>query len=249
MYRSGRDRLLLALILIVGLVLVYDSATRWGRDSSGRGVVAILDPLSEDSASDFTAKCAELFEGAGYEVEAFLGEEVTLNRIKGLSSEYAAIIFRVHSGVFEGKAWFFTGEPYDNSKHVMEQLANQVHIGRTARNSDLLFAVGADFVTTFLEDRLGGTLIVLMGCDGLASRDLADAFLGVGASAFVSWDGPVLLADTDNVTLALVEGLVSEMTLSQALERSLQIAGGTHGYNSSLTFIPEERYNFTLRKR
>ena len=58
----------------------------------------------------------------------------------------ALIIYRVHSSVFNEGVWFFTGEPYSNSAYVLEQLANEVHIGRTSREVIYTFAGGARFV-------------------------------------------------------------------------------------------------------
>jgi hypothetical protein len=73
-----------------------------------------------------------------------------------------------------------------------------------------------------MKEELEGALVVLMDCDGLASPELAEAFLDVDAAAYVSWDGPVSLAHTDRAILALLEGLTGGLTLEESVERALR---------------------------
>jgi hypothetical protein len=210
--------------------------------------VAIIDPLSPDAGGEFTSLCAQRFQSVGYVVDIVKGSGVSVDFLKSLKHDYTVIIFRVHSGVFEDSVWFFTGEKYDSGKHVLEQLANEVHIARTSRESELLFAVGSRFVRRFMGGRFEDSLVVLMGCDGLTSSELAEAFLEAGAAAYVSWDGPVSLSHTDEVTLALIEGIVEGMTLEGALKRSLELVGLEERYGSSLGIYPLEGAAFTLNE-
>jgi hypothetical protein len=154
---------------------------------------------------------------------------------------------RVHSGVFEDSVWFFTGERYDSTRHVLEQLANEVHIARATRGSDLFFAVGSSFVRRFMKEKLKGALVILMGCDGLASSELAEAFLDAGAAAYVSWDGPISLTHTDRATLALLEGVTGGLTLEESVERALRQVGPDVRYGSSLKIYPSEGADFVIR--
>ena len=235
----------MALFSVIGLLIVADSL---GREQEPERVsVAIIDPLSPDSEGDFTSSCVELFRSAGYDVEVIGGSEVSVDRLKSIPSGCSAIVMRVHSGVFEDSVWFFTGERYDSTRHVMEQLANEVHIARATRGSDLFFAVGSSFVRRFMKEELEGALVVLMGCDGLASSELAEAFLDAGAAAYVSWDGPVSLTHTDRATLALLEGVTGGLTLEESVEHSLRQVGPDVRYGSSLKIFPSEGADFVIR--
>ena len=243
--QSSNRSVLIALFAVIGLLIVADSLGK--EQKLERVSVTIIDPLSADSEDEFTSSCVELFRSAGYDVEVIGGSEVSVSRLKSIPSGCSALVMRVHSGVFEDSVWFFTGERYDSTKHVLEQLANEVHIARTTRDSDLLFAVGSSFVHHFMKGKLKGALVILLGCDGLASPELAQAFIDAGAAAYVSWDGPVSLTHTDRVTLALLEGLTGGLTLEESVERSLRQVGPEVRYGSSLKIYPSEGAEFVLR--
>jgi hypothetical protein len=143
---SSRERqasnrsVFIALFAVIGLLIVADSL---GREQKPERVsVTIMDPLSSDSEDEFTTSSVELLRSAGYDVEVIGGSEVSVDRLKAIPSGCSALVMRVHSGVFEDSVWFFTGERYDSTRHVLEQLANEVHIARATRGSDLFFAVG-----------------------------------------------------------------------------------------------------------
>ncbi|MBL7168725.1 hypothetical protein ISS40_08615 [Candidatus Bathyarchaeota archaeon] len=243
--QSSNRSVLIALFAVIGLLIVADSL---GKDQKLERVsVTIIDPLSPDSEGDFTSSCVDLFCSAGYDVEVIGGSEVSVDHLKSIPSGSSAVVMRVHSGVFEDSVWFFTGERYDSTRHILEQLANEVHIARTTRGSDLFFAVGSSFVRRFMKEELEGALVILMGCDGLASPELAEAFLDAGAAAYVSWDGPVSLAHTDRATLALLEGVTGGLTLEESVERSLRQVGPDVRYGSSLKIYPSEGAEFVLR--
>lgn len=88
-----------------------------------------------------------------------------------------------------------------------------------------------------------------MGCDGMRSHDLAKAFLDAGASAYVSWDGPVSLEHTDEATLAMLKGLLTEdMCLRDAVGYSMELVGPDPSYSSLLCFFPEEGGAFRINK-
>ena len=243
--QSSNRSILIALFAVIGLLIVADSLGR--EQKLERVSVTIIDSLSADSEAEFTSSCVEFFFSARYDVEVIGGSEVSVDRLKSIPSGCSALVMRVHSGVFEDSVWFFTGERYDSTRHVLEQLANEVHIARATRGSDLFFAVGSSFVRRFMKEELEGALVILMGCDGLASPELAEAFLDAGAAVYVSWDGPVSLAHTDRATLALLEGVTGGLTLEESVERALRQVGPDVRYGSSLKIYPSEGAEFVLR--
>ncbi|MBN2334088.1 hypothetical protein JXL21_00915 [Candidatus Bathyarchaeota archaeon] len=200
--------------------------------------VAYIDPLYRDG-SGFYEETRTLFSRPGYVFDATLGENVTVEFLKRLPKGYDVIVLRVHSTVNDGMVWFFTGEEYAQNKYVLEQLVDEVHPARPSLESKHLFAVGADFVKHFMEDRFSDALVLLMGCDGLKSTDLARAFTDNGAEAYVSWDGPVSLEHTDRAFQSFLEAMVNEgMTVEEALAHSMRAVGCDPDYNSSLMRYP-----------
>jgi len=232
--RSGRW-LLLALLAASSTVMLLVITTP-ATSPSDRTVI-ILDTLpNTPNQEDFPTQCRTILEPAGYKVEVYTGAEVTVERVKALGKS-PLIILRAHSSVFDEGVWFYTGEPYSNREHVLEQLTNELHIGRTSATANLTFAVGSTYIRNNLDGRLGGALVVLMGCDGLRRDDLAKAFTDSGAAAYVSWDGPVTVEQTDVVTLELLRSLVAKASLEAALQAAGRVVVAS-GFNSTMAFYP-----------
>ena len=244
LYRSTMLLLSAAIIILV----TFDALHQM--DQGGhRPAVAIIDPLSPDAWGEFTSSCTRRFQSVGYGVDVMAGPSVSVDFLKTLKRDYRVIIFRVHSGVFEDSVWFFTGEEYSQGRYVLEQLVDEVHPARPTLGSEFLFAVGAEFVLHFLEDRFDGALVVVMGCDGLSSQDLAKAFLDAGADAYVSWDGPVSLRHTDEATLTMLRALVEDgKSLGDAVEHSMELVGPDPSHSSVLRLFPEGGAAFSVSR-
>ena len=226
-----------SLFLLVALATVsYLDVTLRRSDAQVRRA-AIIDPLYA-SDSGYHEEMASLLEGCGYQVDSFLGEEVTVEWLRKMGS-YRVVVLRVHSTCNNGMVWLFTGERYSPEKYVLEQLADEVHKARPSLEAEHVFAVGSDFVRHFMVDRFSGALVVLMGCDGLTGTDLAEAFVEEGASAYVSWDGPVSLEHTDEAFLCLLEAMtVQRLPLGEAVGYANDLVGADPDYNSTIAFYP-----------
>ena len=186
----------------------------------------------------FTNQSKTLYENAGYQVDTITGDKVTVDTMKNIPKGYDTIILRVHSGLFEDQVWFFTAEPYDAKKHILEQITGEVHIGRTNYNEQSVFAIGAPFIRKYLN--LDNTLIIQMGCNGISSNDLAEAFLESGAVAYISWDGPVTLETTDTATLQLIKHIIEGQTPEEATENIQNLHYSEKIYESQLVCIKKE---------
>jgi len=226
-----------SLFLLVALATVsYLDVTLRRSDAQVRRA-AIIDPLYA-SDSGYHEEMASLLEGCGYQVDSFLGEEVTVEWLRKMGS-YRVVVLRVHSTCNNGMVWLFTGERYSPEKYVLEQLADEVHKARPSLEAEHVFAVGSDFIRHFMKDRFSGALVVLMGCDGLTGTDLAEAFVEEGASAYVSWDGPVSLEHTDEAFLCLLEAMtVQRLPLGEAVGYANDLVGVDPEYNSTIAFYP-----------
>jgi len=205
--------------------------------------VIILDTLPNTGPETFTTRCRTIFEPAGYTVETYTGTEVTVERIKSLK-DYPLVVLRMHSSVFDDGVWFYTGEPYSNTKHVLEQLTNELHIGRTSPTAEPTFAIGSAYIRKNLEDDLDGAIVVLMGCDGLRRDDLARSFTASGASVFVSWDGPVTIEQTDDATIELLRSLVNDGAYLGASIYAAMKVETRAAFNSTLAYYPKGASSF-----
>ncbi|MCW4013951.1 MAG: hypothetical protein NWF07_13335 [Candidatus Bathyarchaeota archaeon] len=190
----------------------------------------IIDPLHNiPTELNFTEKASELLLSNGYKVNTIIGDEVTVEALKQVS-DHELVVLRVHSGIFDEGVWFFTCEEFDGSKYVLEQLSGEVHIATCPSDPRLLFAVGSRFVAHYLRE-LDGSLVVLMGCDGLSESDLAGAFVESGAVGVVGWDGPVTLDASDEAVLGFLELYLGGVDVGDVVD---VVSGDV--FNASLVF-------------
>lgn len=218
------------LFTVISVALVFNSI-----NNSHFPVADIYDPLSPENETS-------LFEGliieAGYDVTSYTNQDATVNSFKSIPSEASLIIMRVHSSINHGNVWVFTGEPYSNEKHSIDQLVDNVHRARTHPEGDYLFALGSGFFYDHVPE-LDGAQVLVLGCDAAASNDLADVFLERGASSYVSWDGPVSLEFTDEVFVKIVTLIVDGVGADSAVEIVITEYGRDPHFNSSLICIKQ----------
>jgi hypothetical protein len=78
----------------------------------------------------------------------------------------------------------------------------------------------------------------MMGCDGLRSQRTAEAFLGRGAGAFVSWTKPVSASHTDTATQMLLRHLLLEsLPLEEAVQKTAAEVGPDPTYDGELRVL------------
>lgn len=97
-----------------------------------RQLAAIIDQLDDSIPNKrHQQKTLEYLENAGYDVDIYTTEDITVDFFKKLPSmNYKFIIFRTHSlevPHLGNSTFLFTGEKYDVDKHILEQLSGQVH--------------------------------------------------------------------------------------------------------------------------
>ena len=226
--RSARWRLAaagLAAIAIAATVGITAAVliTRSTAPESSNKTAVIVDQLQLTQPNpDFVSQTRDLLARAGYTVDYVPGDRVTVDFYRTLPDRhYDLVILRVHAGITTevdaqsgektGKEYvsLFTGEPYSASKYAQEQLDR---LGKATyyEGADPLFGIGPEFIEKSMEGNFQGSLVIMMGCDGLRSQKTAEAFLRKGASAFVSWSKPVSAQHTDAATERLLEHLLIE---------------------------------------
>jgi len=221
-----------------------------GSETATKSAV-IVDQLSLTQPNpEFVSSARVTLAEAGYTVDYFPGEQVTVGLYRTLPERhYDLIILRTHAGITtevdyisgeraqEDYVSLFTGEPYNENKYPDEQL-NRLGKARYAEGAPPLFGIGPDFVKYSMEGNLDGALIVMMGCDGLRSQRTAEAFLERGADAFISWSKPVSAPHTDATTELLLKRLLIEgLPAAEAVSRTAAEVGPDPTYQGELRIL------------
>ena len=198
----------------------------------------IIDSISTES--EFKTKSIKLLSESGFQTSYISGQDVTVNLFKSMPKKNLYIL-RVHSTCLNNRTWIFTGEQYSSEKYSILQLTDLIHRARTRINSTYFFCVSPEFIQEYNQDGFPDAAILMMGCEGLSSIDLADAFCREGTTVYISWDGYVCLAHTDQAFLTLIEALCSKnMSISESLNYTVEHTGNDPIYFSSLKYYPPD---------
>jgi hypothetical protein len=209
----------------------------------------------------FTDSAAEFLRSKGIKVDVFNTSEVTVDFYRQLPSMgYKLIILRVHSGILNETTkptYLFTNEPYSEdplvtSKYFTELMSGALQKGVIDPDNPVnpVFTAGPLFVSGFTQGYFNNSIVVLSSCYGLYSNQLADAFVGRGASVFISWDERVGLAHTDEAVSVFLRSLAGDnMTVAKSVEKVMTEVGPDRMYSSYFRYYPETGIagNMTLR--
>jgi hypothetical protein len=237
-------------------------------EQSGAPKAAIVDQLSLTSPNPaFVQEARSTLEEAGYAVDYYPGEQVTVELYRNLPRQgYKLLILRVHSALLKQDAaetagipqamledvltalgdnvFLFTAEPYSVARYPEEQEALRVVPVRYYAGSPSFsryFAIASDFVRSAMKGHFDQSTVVLMGCDGLTFDATAAAFIKRGAGAFVGWSGRVSADHTDAATERLLHYLLIEKrTPSEAVARTMAEVGPDPSSGSKLLVYPAE---------
>lgn len=243
------------LVAVVGAGLLF---VKLGTGSPpGPPKAAILDQLSITQPNpDFAASATSLLEQAGYAVDYYPGEQVTVDLYRNLATlDYGLIVLRVHAamsrvdrasggGVTEMEfVCLFTGEPYKEDKYLEEQRKKLVGKARTDLDStSSWFGIGPRFMKENMKGRFNRSIVVLMGCDGLRLPGTAQLFLDRGAEAVVGWTGDVSVTHTDAVTRHLLQKLLVErLSVGDAVAQTAAEFGPDPWSRAELKLLQDSR--------
>lgn len=222
---------------------------------------AIVDQLSLTFPSEsFVQDATRLLEQAGYIVDYYPGEEVTVEFYRDLPARGAdLLIVRAHSGLIGPSknepedAFLFTSELYSYTKYAEERrehrLAQAYAIDFVGEGIDELqeafsetpryFGVASGFVESSMNGKFGDATVILMGCNVLAGERLAQAFIDKGASAVVGWDDFVSADHTDAATLSLLRNMLDEnLSPQEAAARAMAEVGPDPYYGANFIAYP-----------
>ena len=238
----------LAVALILWFSIVYSSQ----HPSNSSNKVAIVDHLSLSAPNQtFVDASITILKNAGYTVDYYEGEEVTVDFYRDLATHgYVLIVLRVHAALYKGFSpplALFTSEPYSKMTYINEQLTDQIsRVGFYTDNQSAYFGIYPNFIRRSMNGGFDDATIIMMGCDGLTQlrnglsyTGMAEAFIEKGAKVYISWSGSVLGSHTDYATIHLLQHLITQkQTVKDAVTATMEEVGPDPQYKSQLLCYP-----------
>jgi len=254
----------LAIAGVVVFVRIYPMGQP-SPDNVGKPRAAIVDQLSSLQENEgFVGNVTKELEDYGFEVDLYQGDNITVEFYRQLPTQgYKLIIFRAHSGILaqDGEVMLrtvlFTNEEYSESGHYLEQIYDQLVMGRAGEGCPMMFGITPEFVSaesvvgqaTDMEGRFDDTVIIMMGCSGIYLTDLAQAFVDKGASVYLAWDRSVELYYVDEATPYLMRQLCSgNLPIKEAVDSTMQERGPDPEYEAELKYYPLTNGGKTLKE-
>ncbi|MGB2798334.1 MAG: hypothetical protein WBC82_00560 [Dehalococcoidia bacterium] len=245
----------------VGLYFILDHLIQDAPPDCSQSTVlraAIVDQLSESQENQtFVDESTALLQQAGFDVDYFDGESVTVNLYRELPTHcYSVILLRVHSASFnpEQRVFdLFTSELYSKSKYVGEQINDQLRQVAFDTSYDpyeegdpTYFGITHKFICSSMKGEFYNTMIIMMGCEGMKYDDMAQAFIDRGAVVYIAWDKLVTAPHTDQAAIDLLENfLQQEQTVGDAVAGTMAEVG-MDKYGGTLWYYPADTANYTL---
>jgi len=175
-------RVLLAVLLILSIVigLGHGSAMPLFSETSKRAV--FLSPLERWMPTWNLKWYLSELQGAGYQVDVLLNENVSISFLMTGLANYDIIILRTDSFDLEGYSYFCSGEPVTSKTRTI--FAGQIS------SNELQVAACLGFSALFLQHNYPANSFKagLVYALGSGTADLSSAFLAAGAAVFVGYD-------------------------------------------------------------
>jgi hypothetical protein len=187
----------------------------------------IIDQLHKDIPNlKLQADAQRMLEDAGYQVDLYTTDDITVDFYKNLPSmNYHFILIRSHGGEDlsdENPTYLFTGEKYSKEKYTGEQIFHQIGYGIPIYEEELeelkeggqdvfdlaYFTVGAKMVEEGMVGTFPDSIIIVAGCESARSHDLMGSFIKKGAKHVLGWAGTVYSQDNDKAIIWLLDGIL-----------------------------------------
>jgi len=250
--------ILIMLIVVSGFFInsmLNQPSTNQATSDQSQPRAAIVDQLSLTIPNTaFIETATNTLKQAGYEVDYYPGEKVTVEFYRNLATHnYEIIILRVHSALRKGTeppVALFTSESYSQYRYVPEQLAEKLTIVHydLGGEEQLFFGIVPNFVKSSMNGRFQNSIIIMMGCNGLTYTDMASAFVERGAKVYIGWDLEVSASQTDQATTELLHHLlVKKQTIRQAVVETMEEVESDTVRKSQLIAYPKETWEYTIQ--
>jgi len=198
---------------------------------------AIIDQVHNDLPNfKFQADAQRMLEDAGYKVDLYTTDEITVDFYKNLPSmNYHFILIRSHGGEdlnYEYPTRLFTGEKFSKEKYTTEQIYGHVGYGfpiyleeyEELKESDqdifenAYFTIGSEMINDGMVGTFPDSIIIVGGCQSARSHDLMESLIKRGASQVLGWAATIESKDNDRAMIWLLEEiLVKEVPLYDAV--------------------------------
>jgi len=231
-------------------------------DKQPRQLAAIIDQMHDSIPNEsFQQKAQQYLESAGYDVDVYTTEDITVDFYRKLPSmNYKFIYIRTHSAEMvesEKSTLLFTGEKYDINKYISEQLTGYVGRGIPIYDQTLIdeiikddlplpdktyFTIGSKLIDELMMGEFPQSVIIIGGCESVRTKDLANSLINRGASAVIGWDSSINYIENDEVMSALLEEvLINKTGFYDGIVSVMQEFGSGLQYSSNLHYIYSER--------
>jgi hypothetical protein len=251
--RSARSKILVLLLipLAIGLNVSPAGTGFWNNvseayrcshiqapASSHTRAVALIDQLaSQYPDPSFVETVRSETVNAGLRFDYVAPNGATVDYFTNLPRyDYSLIILRVH-GTIVGAPMLTTSQKYSQDEYVAQQLLDRV--GAVNVNGTLYFGLAAPFVTYEMCGQFPGTMVLVMGCEGVAVT-FGNALVNRGARALIGWDKVVTVGRTDSAFEQLVQLLLQENTVGSSVQNVMSRIGPDPQFGSSLSYYPQE---------
>jgi hypothetical protein len=261
--KKHEERIGLAILVVILIVVAFISGFLIKSmlnqpliTSTSEPKAAIVDHLSLTAPNQtFIETATRILKQAGYTVDYYSGEKVTVEFYRNLPTKgYKIIILRVHSTATnpdrtEGPVTLFTSERANPTIYVYEQLTDQlVGVEYSEEKGTTYFGITPLFVTKSMKGNFQNSIIIMMGCEGLDNPLMAMAFIKKGAKVYISWNGLVSASHTDTTTIHTLQQLLNEKKpIKDAIEKTMEEVGPDTAYKSKLLYWPSKAGNYTVQ--
>ncbi len=252
---SRRGALVGVTVAALAGVLVASGFVLTRQDGPSRPKAVIVDELAlTDENAAFIADTTQQLEAAGYRVDYVPPAKVTVDFYRALPGRgYKMVVLRSHAAeqitrdagtgsvTTVGDAGLFTGETYSKTSYLPDQYKSVLGVGSIPQvpNNVQWFTVIPQFISGETKGNFGGATVVLMGCAGLKTETLARAFVGKGASQFISWDDAITAEHTDRATAALLHHLLAgQLPPKEAVAQTMAEIGPDPEFGGRLRSYP-----------
>jgi hypothetical protein len=226
---------------------------------------AIIDQLGfgDTQNPEFNNTVTSLLIERGFSVSYHESETITVNFYKELAKyNYGIIILRTHSALRDDPndptkvkkiVDLFTSENYTDERAY--ELLEERSRGLLSKGEYLwepgkfYFAITPKFIEN-LDGYFPKSIVIAMGCWSLkpGCEQMAEAFIQKGAEAYIGWTDMVYPQDTDNETVNLLNMLLEDKSLANAISETSNYTctSGSYTVTTRLDFYPKLAGNLTL---
>ena len=235
-----------------------NETTQFQTMDSGSRKAVIIDQLHNELPSyRFQNNVTQFLTDAGYKVDLFTTDEITIDFYKKLPAmNYEYIVIRTHAlgeGVVDKTASLFTGEKYSEHKYIKEQFLGHIGQGvpilygemKNLSGDDIMdksyYVVGSKFVEEFMVGSFPNSTIILAGCETAKDSKLANSFLKRGATEVIGWTGLVDSNRNDLDVLDLMnKTLVNDVEIKDAVSLVMKDYDKRFSGSTNLVYFSSE---------